>query len=284
MKTEKLNKIIVISILYLLSNIALNAFPGEHASYTCIDFMNSDGTIDPSKVTHGETENSTIASPEITVWGDSLSDYVDNYPYSAWYPIFYGPGTPDGNFGTPYNGDPVLLDSFSDYFTIFGGSTANPFLVENRGVGGHTTTLLLSIIGIDSANPDNPNYSEKLCPKAKASAARSVLMIGGNDNINHRNAGALWLPFLAPQINNNSIRNIRRFIDWNLENGKEVLLEGNIPIYSHPVAAYDSSRVTRTSLCEGGGPQLPPIDPWWLILIPGATEVYKNEVELIIAA
>lgn len=303
-------KILIIVFIFTLSGIVSSevfAF-GVHESYTCPAYRTTDCKLTDPPI-EDDPINQTCADQgqhpdyDITIWGDSLTELVS----------FYGLRTPSF-FGLPsdagvYGGNPDLMDSWSDYLTAFGEAYQDPFRVQEFGWSGHTSESLKNrVLGL----PDG--YEHRCYPEyrtgffnptehASKTSARSVVMIGGNDNLGQRFMVLPVLPFLIPHVNKYIMYNISEFIDWNLENGKSVLLEGNIPSrvtcnswkpnQSGCIYGYDSYLINRESLCAGGGPlsQIgpPPEIPWWvLVLFPGAAEVlvdaYVNQLKYIINA
>lgn len=266
------NKIIAIA-LFVISFSSVYSFPGDHESYTCIEYRRIN--------CKDQNENPVQTDPinldciqhnsdyDFTAWGDSLTDLVDLEGFAA-ASYFEQPellGVYDCHDTAR---SPFFLDSWGDYYTNFGGDPANPFCVQNRGIAGDTAQGLVN------------NILSNTCA-AKDTAARSVLMIGGNDQWMLRlysNA----LPFLAPQINGSIVKNISKLIDWNLENGKDVVLLGSIPTNPKDpyIYGYDSFIVNRHELCKGPTP--PRIEPWWLILVPGVGEWLAAQLNHVVNA
>ncbi len=148
-----MNKVIAIILILLVSSFTqLVSFPGDRNSLTCInnlfiapssDFANvgelktglysEDLTLRAKALSYVEInkdainakiKNSHDMSLDITVWGDSLSDLID----------FYG-AVPFNWFGAPhipiadYGNEPGYIDSFGDYFTIFGNFYPDHFIM-----------------------------------------------------------------------------------------------------------------------------------------------------------
>ncbi len=99
-------------------------------------------------------------------------------------------------------------------------------------------------------------------------------MIGGNDVLNAMvsTAPIVVFPFLGSQLVNHTVDNITFMVDWHIENGKKVLLEGTIPIISKAIKPYNSLVVSRQAICRPFDETfIPPQKiPWWLCAIsPG---------------
>lgn len=226
---------------------------------------------------------------DMTIWGDSLSDFVD----------FYG-AVPFSYFGTPYptadyGNEPGFIDSFGDYFTIFGKSTSNPFGIKNYAEAGNTSYGLLGKVNItlDGQREVDPTGSHCIPPDGRASsvfrgesfngksALRSTVMVGGNDVLQmvHGN----WMPFINRYAVDMTLENIGLFVDWNIENGKEVFLLGTIPVYSEPIQPYNNLLINRKTLCGSVDDLLiEPADvPWWVCALnPGiCTSIVKRIID-----
>jgi len=244
-------------------------------------------------------------SVDVTKLGDSLSDFVDFYGRfntSLLDPALNAMGIYGGFL-------PNQIDSWDDYYTIYGGSLGSPFKVSNYAREGNTTIDLLNLLGVGGPLSDEYNWDVDLT-KSKClttrggeytwvanyvdpihedpagsgmgkSGFRSVIMIGGNDTMRgflSTGAGA-WLPFNNQFNIDMVLANIGLIVDWHIENGKKVFLEGTIPIFSHPAPAqYNLALVNRQTLCksykdltvENGEV------PWWAFLFPGTIEAGSN--------
>ncbi|MCB1193682.1 MAG: hypothetical protein KDK90_24815 [Leptospiraceae bacterium] len=302
MKANLLKTIIIIFILSFTQSI--NSFPGDHNSLTCTDrlyvasdteYANADKLKDALASEDSETvkkareyvkrnlgtiktqiRNHHDFGVDITMWGDSLTDWVDHYaaPPDAFIPIS------DKDYGNE-NG---VMDSWEDYFTVFGGAFADPFTVKNYATAMHKTTDLLGRIntsvghidGIWDVLPDrNHCIQEQMVGIGRGefmkdpSSPRSGLMIGGNDVMMQ----AAFFPFLDKYKVEQTLENITFIIDWNIENGKQVLLEGTLPGYTEPLyLPYDSNLVNRISICSPIEDSLiePDEIPWWIcVYSPG---------------
>ena len=279
-----LAKLFLSVTIFFAAMFSLGAIPGDgtHTSYTCPELReNGDdiSAIDQTKVAQKQ------AAVDLTIWGDSLSELVQLY--GAKEPGFFGSSTPAGLYGR----DPYFIDSFADYFTIFGDSFDDPFHNQELGVSG-LTSVGLAQNTTSGNNRCRPVHNQGLGNPGGSSdktGARSLVMIGGNDNLFARAYIVPMLPFTSAHVNTNTLNHISKFIDWNLENGKSVLLQGNFPAKvtcvdddgttlpdnkSGCMSDYDPALINRVNLCAGGGPKPPPIPeiPWWFWLIPGAGE------------
>ncbi len=91
---------------------------------------------------------------QVTKWGDSLSDFVN----------FYGVLTPSavGNAVAPvggiYGGSPLWIDSWSDYFSIWGQPPLVPVYVRNYGIATYTTTGVMDLMGYSSYYDGNNGW------------------------------------------------------------------------------------------------------------------------------
>jgi hypothetical protein len=210
-------------------------------------------------------------SKRVTKLGDSLSDFVDFY--GMILPENNGMHRAAGGFGglTPW-----YVDSWDDYMS-WGAGIVNPAEVlsfQNVAVYGYTTIGVLSQLGIerDSTSMDNLdvvdtgstyclkdrpqnnslNFQEGILAPGK-STTRSVLMIGGNDIFGFGIMSGTWVPFLNKRLVDFSLSNISMIVDWHLENGKKIFLEGTVPVfsatkeYTDKIRAYHnpSKRVTK---------------------------------------
>lgn len=310
MKTIK----IIFTILIFYFTQSMYSFPGDHNSLTCQKNMvvesdaqypnegelrkaliNSDPTIVKNARDYIERNKLAILEKikndyprnptyDITMWGDSLTDFVDYY--GNQFPWFFG-RLERGDYG----GSDLIYDSFDDYFSIFGNSTNEPFKVGNLGVASQETIGLLKQIGItpfyDEANQWwDIEQNENHCVNAKLnnfddeafkvtnSSPRSLVMVGGNDVAHGFVPGiGTWLPFVNKYVVDHTLENITFIIDWNIENGKKVLIEGTVPSFSNVVAPYNSSIVNRTAMCRPMNDSLiePDEIPWWMCGAFGST-------------
>ncbi len=227
----------------------------------------------------------------MTVWGDSLSDLID----------FYG-AVPFNYFGfvprADYGNEPGFIDSFGDYFTLFGDSISNPFGIKNHAESGNTSYGLLEKVNIvldgqreviptgshcipESGNTNN--FGGRTDTFNGKSALRSMVMIGGNDILFNRARGENWMPFLSRYAVDMTLENISLFVDWNIENGKEVFLLGTIPVYSEPIRPYNNLVINRKTLFGSVDDLLiDPADvPWWVCALnPGiCTGIVKKIID-----
>ena len=273
-------------VLFLTTTLSVFAIPGDntHEPYTCdlcTEYVNGVLTIDQDCIKSRHTNH------DITVFGDSLSEFILNYgnQTSAYFGVSVG-----GGYG---GNDLINIDSWSDYFTIFGGGLAEPFNVLNYAQAGSFAVGWFdqNFTGENKCNPVGGLLYAGY--KKGPTAAHSLLMIGGNDNRNARIATIPFLPFVGAHVNTQTLGAIEKFIDWNLENGKNILLQGNLPTHtdcygltnqrkpdhnSGCIDDYNNFYINRESLCAGGGPKPPPIPeiPWWYWFIPGAGEALIN--------
>jgi len=90
-------------------------------------------------------------------------------------------------------------------------------------------------------------------------------MMGGNDVMYGLGKGT-WLPFVSKEIPDYVIENVAFFTDWHIENGKQILLEGTIPVFSGEIEPYDSLIVNRDSVCNPLRDSLIEFEefPWWV--------------------
>lgn len=224
----------------------------------------------------------------ITKWGDSLSDFVQFYgimgPAYPYFPQYGQQGY--------YGGSIPLIDSWSDYFSIFGKPNYTPVYVKNYGYATYTTDQVLDKMGISLENTEinwwDSRVTDNHCIKEVTedwfipiwpkhvfngkSQLYSTLMIGGNDVLNASLTGTVLFPFLGSQLVNHTVDNITFMVDWHIENGKKVLLEGTIPIISKSIKPYNSLVVSRQALCRPLDETfIPPQKiPWWLCALgPG---------------
>ncbi|MBL0258386.1 MAG: hypothetical protein IPQ03_13060 [Bacteroidetes bacterium] len=159
---------------------------------------------------------------DMTVWGDSLSDLID----------FYG-AVPFNYFGfvprADYGNEPGFIDSFGDYFTLFGIL----FLIHS-GIKIMQNQEILRMIVLDGQREVIPTGSHCIPESGNTnnfggrtdtfngkSALRSMVMIGGNDILFNRARGENWMPFLSRYAVDMTLENISLFVDWNIENGKK---------------------------------------------------------------
>ncbi|MDX1959070.1 MAG: hypothetical protein SFU98_10895 [Leptospiraceae bacterium] len=228
-------------------------------------------------------------SKKITKLGDSLSDLVDLY--GVILPQKNGMHGASGAFGglTLW-----YVDSWDDYIS-YGAGVSNPngiFTYQNLGVSGDTSIGLLGRLGVNKSisiyeqdildtgtfclgertGSNLPWYQEPILAPGKTTT-RSQIMIGGNDVFSTGVQVGFWLPFAARRLVDYTSANVATIVDWHMENGKKVFLEGNIPILSHPASGmYNSFLFNRTTIC--GTLQDITIDPedvpWYVLLIPGA--------------
>lgn len=224
----------------------------------------------------------------ITKWGDSLSDFVQFYgimgPAYPYFPQYGQQGY--------YGGSIPFVDSWSDYFSIFGKPNYTPVFVKNYGYATYTTTQVLDKMGVSLENTDvnwwDSRVTDNHCIKEVTedwfipiwpkhvfngkSQLYSTLMIGGNDVLNASLKGTVLFPFLSSQLVNHTVDNISFMVDWHIENGKKVLLEGTIPIISKSIKPYNSLVVSRQAICRPLDETfIPPQKiPWWLCALgPG---------------
>ncbi len=94
----------------------------------------------------------------VTKWGDSLSDFVQFYgiigPAYPYFPQYGQQGY--------YGGTVPLIDSWSDYFSIFGKPNYVPVYVKNYGWAGFTTNDVLGKMGISLENTDVNWWDSKI--------------------------------------------------------------------------------------------------------------------------
>ncbi|MCB1194256.1 MAG: hypothetical protein KDK90_27720 [Leptospiraceae bacterium] len=194
-------------------------------------------------------------STDVTKFGDSLSDLVDLY---GAVPFDHFGFVPPGDFGN----EPGYIDSWGDYFTIFSNSYSDPITAKNYGISGETTSGILGKLNSTPGDIDEvwdilPTGNHCIDPTQQGSlgrtekwsdpsAPRTVLMAGGNDLM----FGFAFLPFVDKYKIDMVLENITFLTDWNIENGKQILLEGTLPVYSHPVGEYNSLIVNRVALCK----------------------------------
>ncbi len=247
----------------------------------CIEKNKADAIADVTKAVRSNYDT----SKHFTKMGDSLSDFVD----------FYGMADPRKLNIEPTGGSlggitPWYMDSWNDYYSI--PTRVKPFNGNNFAVAGASTVMVLDSLGIvrtgdkeywDIGSDSNtclavrsPSYSfavnyiepvppHPADPRRGISSPRTVLMIGGNDILHNIVGGATWFPFLNKHLTDLSIANISTIIDWHLENGKQIYLEGTLPVFSHPTSGgYDGVIVNRYTLCR------PVTDLCWIRMIfPG---------------
>ena len=223
---------------------------------------------------------------QVTKWGDSLSDFVSFYGILT--PGALGVGVPIPPIGGIYGGSPVWIDSWSDYFSIWGQPPLVPVYTRNYGIATYETTSVMPLMGFSSYYDGVNGWwdidpTTNKCPKdgnmgkhffssvgmpdhlqSGKSALHSSLMVGGNDIMYHMIPSNV-LPTLSTYLVDYVIENITFMTDWHLENGKKVLLEGTIPVYSGPIDQYDSLIVNRGALCRPLADSfIKPQDiPWW---------------------
>jgi hypothetical protein len=208
-----------------------------------------------------------------TKLGDSLSDFVD----------FYGVILPEkigwSKASGAYRGNLIFMDSWDDYYSA-GAGIIDPgatFYGRNYAKAGDTTLATLNLLGI-SRSIDRENLdiistgtgTRNFCVQTRIaettfiinpveeiptpkSSLRSSLMIGGNDIFESGAGIGSWMPFLNKHQVDLSLSNISLIVDWHLENGKKIFLEGTIPVFSATneykakIRAYHnpSKRVTK---------------------------------------
>jgi len=196
--------------------------------------------------------------------------------------------------GGIYGGSPIWIDSWSDYFSIYGQPPLVPVYTRNYGIATYQTTSVMPLMGFntyyDGLNgwwdidpttnkcpmggpfPSEIKVADWFLPVANQpphfqngkSALHSTLMIGGNDIMFNMETKGL-LPTLNTYLVDFVTENITFMTDWHLENGKKVLLEGTIPVYSGAIDPYDSTIVNRQALCRPLAESfIKPQDiPWW---------------------
>lgn len=225
-------------------------------------------------------------SLQVTKWGDSLSDFVNFYGILT--PGALGAGVPIPPIGGIYGGSPLWIDSWSDYFSIYGQPQLSPVYVRNYGIATYQTPTVMDLMGFSSYYDGvngwwDINPITNKCPKDGKvdnhffsalgvaphfqngkSALHSTLMIGGNDVLNGLVHGNL-IPTLGTYTVDLVTENVTFMTDWHLENGKKILLEGTVPAYSGPIDSYDSLIVNRAAICRPLADSfIKPQDiPWW---------------------
>ncbi|HMV41868.1 MAG TPA: hypothetical protein PK079_10785 [Leptospiraceae bacterium] len=227
----------------------------------------------------------------VTKLGDSLSDLVDFYGVAIPRNIFPNYGDAAGTFGRIS----IFMDSWTDYMTA-GAGILDPnakLNFQNFGVSGFQTTSVMTTLGINidgtredwTVNKDSPrcvrtrpmatgmvpvDYYEAITKEQ--SSLRSTLMAGGNDIIQSGLGFNGWLPFLNRYQVDSTLLNIMAITDWHLENGKQIFLEGTLPVLSHPARnPYDTVLINRQTLCRPLNDLLVDLNeiPWYAAFIPG---------------
>lgn len=271
----------------------LGSDPHVAANYAnIVSAINSDIAL-PNSIVRDKLRRNHNFALHATIWGDSLSDFIDLYGMK--HPSVFGLNDAAGNYG----GYPFIMDSWSDYLTVFGGSRGNPFNVSNHAVAGDTSGSLLGYVNttalqnlnwsdIDSKQshciqPTNKNSFGANVDIASPSAPRSIFMIGGNDILQAGIYGYVF-PYIDKYKVEYTAERISFFIDWNIENGKQVLVEGTIPIYTEAkLPTYNTTIVNRKSICSPIEDSLiePKEIPWWVCAFSPATclAMYKAVVD-----
>jgi hypothetical protein len=227
----------------------------------------------------------------VTKLGDSLSDLVDFYGVITARQVFPNYGDSGGTFGA----NPIFMDSWNDYMTSGAGiiDFNSRLQFQNFGKSGNTTLSTMNLLGIkiigDRENWDvDPTSSRCVQKRALASGAflfeptdailkeqsslRSTLMIGGNDVIQSGLAFNGWLPFLNKYQVDSSLMNVMAITDWHIENGKQIFLEGTLPILSLEAHDYyDGTLFNRKTLCRPLDDLLVDMNevPWYAVFVPG---------------
>lgn len=276
-----MNKILFTLLIPSICVSSIYANPGDHVSFTCPEYRvpaqksctqaNSDfnNPINIDCLTHREAPGIAL----VNVFGDSTM---------AQDMLFLQTFAETGN--------PTF--SWNYFYNTFGNLSPNVQVYNLGASGSESGDLLAKLIGATAAEKYNPAditnndiLNSPSCAAARDTAIRSVVGIGGNDSWRQR-IGTLWLPFLSKQINKRIIKNLRLVIDWHLENGKSILLDGTSPLFPNKknipltLDGYNSQIVTRASLCSTG-PTVPTIKPPWLVLIPGFLQAYLAFTKLI---
>ncbi len=227
----------------------------------------------------------------VTKLGDSLSDLVDFYGVAIPRKVFPNYGDAAGTFGRL----PALMDSWSDYMTAGAGilDPNSKLNFQNFGKSGNTTLSTMNLLGIDiQGDRENWNIASNAtrCVKPRAleigmipfdyhegiskeqSSMRSTLMIGGNDVLQSNLGFNGWLPFLNKYQVDSSLMNVMAITDWHIENGKQIFLEGTLPVLSHPARnPYNTALINRQTLCKPLNDLVVDLNeiPWYVVFFPG---------------
>ena len=288
-------KNLIINLFIILSCVPFGnifGFPGDHEGYSCPGFRSENCLVDDNDVSKPAIPYLDPTNPSInpacgadlehnpsnpihnpdyhfTMFGDSLTDFVHDYGFFQFDAYFADAGFPVsvqnfGKHGETADGITYNIGARPGYYYTADGEKmpiADILLNRCQPIG-HNTRIWLG----QNMVPDK-------------TASRSLIMAGGNDVI-HSQAAIFAFPFLKKHFMAKVADDIGKFVDWNLENGKSVVLQGTIPINSYGLHDYDTNIVNRVTLCNGITVS---IEPWWLVIVvPGLAEALMQYLDYAI--